>query len=74
MPRRMLLFAAQDKTVTMLPVLRAEMEHPGWMRYVLEPDLPGRAEPTIVWKQVPQSGFVELQTRMTDEEILSGDA
>lgn len=70
MPELKLLFVAADKSMRSLLVERAEMIHPGWMRYELAHTRRPGAESTVVWERVPPGSYVELQSRPTEQEIM----
>ena len=69
MPELTLLFVEADHTIRKLPVVRADMVHPGWMRYELANTARPGADNTIVWEPVPAGGFAELQSHPTDDDM-----
>lgn len=73
MPRRVLLVSMPDdpKPIMQLEVLDADMVYPGWMRFRLEATVPGWETPTTCWYRVPEGASVELQTRLTDGDVLA---
>lgn len=73
MPRRVLLVTRDGETEPLLKldVLDADMVQPGWMRFRLEAVVPGWETPTTCWYPVPPGASVELQTRVTDADVLA---
>jgi hypothetical protein len=73
MPRRMLVVyrVEEPKPLLKLEVLNADMPHPGWMRFELKAGAPDWEEPTICWYRVPPEASVELQSEVTDADVLA---
>lgn len=72
MPRRMLVvYRDEPKPLLKLEVLGADMPHPGWMRLELQAGAPKWEEPTVCWYRVPDGASVELQSEVTDADIMA---
>lgn len=63
--------SGEAKPLLRLDVLDADMVHPGWMRFRLEATVPGWETPTTCWYPVPPGASVELQTKLTDADVLA---
>ncbi|MET7395602.1 hypothetical protein ABZS66_19140 [Dactylosporangium sp. NPDC005572] len=73
MPRRMLVVTrgTEPQALLKLEVLNADMPHPGWMRFELQASAPDWEEPTICWYRVPDGASVELQSEVTDADVMA---
>lgn len=70
--KRLIIVGANNEVLSKLPVLTADMVHPGWMRLELEPPAPGWEQPTICWQRVPsEAHIVELQDRVTEADVIA---